>query len=144
MESYLIEAYNSEITQASEPKKILIVENEPIWQLIIQRTLQLTLEGAEVHTCASVEQALEAIEGDLKFDLIIADHLLDGALTGLDLWDLLVSIQSVTHFVLMSGIARSDFYYRLMPYRREMVPQFIEKVPSVRELYEKMKDANLF
>ncbi len=128
----------NELKYRDNLKRVLLFQNDSIWQLIIKRSMELTLNNVFIQVCTSAEDAIDQLKMDHRFDLIIADHLLEGSKTGLDLWDHLVEIKNRTPCVIISGITRSDFYFRIMPYRREMVPLFLEKVPSVNELKEKI------
>jgi CheY-like chemotaxis protein len=121
--------------------KVLIVEDEPFWQLLIERALKKIDDRIVVKFTENANQALQELEKSADFDFIIADHLLSGSLTGLDLWDTLAEKKSEIPYILISGINKDNFFDRLMPYRTEMVPQFIEKPVSIRELSKKLNEA---
>lgn len=141
METLLSVGFNPYFTAGPIIEKVLIVEDEPLWQLLIERALRRINKGIEVRFSKNANQALEVLSGREDFDFIIADHLLEGAKTGLDLWDILLKQKTDIPYILLSGTRRSDFFSRLMPYRTEMVPRFIEKAGTVRELSEQLSEA---
>ena len=134
---------NSYASLATPKMKVLVVEDEPIWQLLILKALRRMNDGVEVCFSETANEALGAIKksDSEQFDLIIADQILEGAKTGLDLWDILFEQKSEIPYVLLSGFQKRDFFQALMPYRVERVPYFIEKPQSVSELSQKLSEA---
>lgn len=136
--------YNKE---AQSKKRILIVEDELFWQLVFEKSLKKIDDQLELLFAASADEALKLILENDPFDLIIADQNLRGIKTGLDLWDHLVELQSpdsqalpVVPYILMSGTEKSEFFEKLMPYREQAVPRYIEKPASVNQLSQQLKE----
>lgn len=121
--------------------KVLIVEDEPLWQIVIERALRLIDPEIEVRVSGDANQAFELLNKEGNFDLVIADQLLNGAKTGLDLWDILLEQKVDIPFVIVSGTKREIFLKNLMPYRNEMVPRYIEKNGSVKHLSDEFAAA---
>lgn len=106
-------------------KRVLIVEDEPVWQTLIGRTVRSIDNGAELHCVENVKDALEELKKEGDFDLIIADYFLEGLNSGLDLWKECLRRHPKVQFLVMSSLPQPVF--------KELVgsfvsgPKFIEK-----------------
>ncbi len=81
-------------------KRVLVVEDEPM-----VRKLTVTLlayAGFEAVAVADGQQALEVLEGEEEFDVVLSDSSMPG-LSGAELLAVLRSKDIVVPFVLMSG-----------------------------------------
>ena len=124
--------------------KVLVVEDEPLWQLLILKALRRIDDKVEISFSESANHALKILEKNKDFDAIIADQNLEGSKTGLDLYDILSEQASQTPYVLLSGTRRAEFFEDLKPFRIEALPRFIEKPSSVIELSSQLSDIFTF
>lgn len=132
--------FNPYATMSTTINKVLIVEDEPFWQLLISKALQRIDKRIEVSFSENATKALEIIRNNNNdIDFIIADQLLEGPQTGLDLWDTLVKKEINIPYILVSGIKREDLINSLMLYRTEAIPTFIEKSASASTFSELLK-----
>lgn len=120
-------------------RKVLIVEDDPLWQLIIERSLKRIDSNIAVLAVSSVDEALQKFQAKIPFDLVIADQALLGFRTGLDLWDHLLEHRTVVPFILMSGTEREEFQNALAPFREHEIPIYLEKTMEIKKLTEKIK-----
>src|SRR4051794_26587365 len=104
---FLSGGINPRASTEPQRKRVLVVEDEPLWQLMIERSLKRIDNEIEVRVSENVSQALEAIDDNVVYDYIIADHLLPGSKTGLDLWDILLKNKLEIPYVLISGTKRA-------------------------------------
>lgn len=135
-DDFMVLGVNPELPKAPMVSRILIVEDEVFWQMVIERAIYRIDRRITVSFAENANQALDIVCKQNDFDLIIADYRLNGIKTGLDLWDILLKQKSEIPYLLLSGIKRSHLVDHLMPYRSEMLPLFFEKPKSVRELSE--------
>jgi CheY-like chemotaxis protein len=63
--------------------------------------------GYEVVECANAEEALEAIDGGLSFDLLVTDHLMPG-MSGVDLARVVRSRTPDAPVLIISGYADTE------------------------------------
>lgn len=124
-------------------KKVLIVEDEVTWQVVIKRALELIDSAIEVQFSNDANRALELLNSEETFDFVIADMNLNCAKSGLDLWDILHSQKIDIPFVLISATNREEFMSELFPHREEMIPRFIEKTSSVLQLSKDLESEYL-
>jgi DNA-binding NtrC family response regulator len=109
------------------PTRVLVIEDEPSWQAILSHSLRQCNGGnIQLRFVRSAKQALDVIYKERKFDLILSDHLLDGEVTGLDLWAKCRSQFLSQPFILISAKKRSTISSQLSNID-ERVPLIIEK-----------------
>jgi|GEM_PF-2713258 len=69
------------------PLRILVIEDEPSWQAILSHCIRRSRpEEMNIRFVRTSKQALDLIYNERRFDLIISDHLIDGEMTGFELW----------------------------------------------------------
>ena len=119
---------------AKSNRKVLIVEDEPTWQILIERALKLIDPKIEVHFSKTAVQACEALNAGRSFDLIVSDYRLGANTTGLDLWDRVLEERFDIPFVMLSVTKRQKFASEVMEHQSRIAPRFVEKCGSVREL----------
>lgn len=90
-------------------KKVLLVEDEPHWQMMILRTLRAIDQRISVRCVKSVKHAQQILFDDSSYDMIISDHYLEGKHTGLDLWRDCRERKHSIPFVVVSGIREEKF-----------------------------------
>jgi len=127
----------------SSARWVLIIDDDPLWQLIVERSLKRIDPNISVLAVSSAEEALEKFDDDIPFELVIADQALNGFRTGLDLWDMLWEQRKVFPFILISGTKKEDFQKSLLPYRRNEIPFYIEKTTIIKDLTAKIKRLTL-
>jgi CheY-like chemotaxis protein len=115
---------------------VMVVEDDPHWQMMIAKTLKRKNSSINLFFAQSTDQAMHQLSGMNNIDLIISDYSLEGATTGLDLWDTVRVQDSAPPFVLVSGKSKSAFMDELSFFREEAVPKYIEKKDFVSEIME--------
>jgi DNA-binding response OmpR family regulator len=90
-------------------KKILLVEDEPQWQLIISQTLKTLDKSITIRCVRSVKHAKQVLYNNSNFDLIISDLLLDGDDDGFSLWTECQKSLRRVPFLMISGMKNPDF-----------------------------------
>jgi CheY-like chemotaxis protein len=114
-------------------KKILLVEDDPYWQLMIGASLRFIDKDLSLRCVRSAKHAEQALyAGKGSYDLIIADHFLNGAATGLDLWKRFQLQHSNIPFVMVSGLPE-DEYLDLVAHESDY-PPFLEKPLKIEKL----------
>jgi DNA-binding NtrC family response regulator len=88
---------------ASGPRKILIVDDEPGLRQSVRQAL--SADGRRIDLAASGEEALR-LEAENAYDVIVADLMMPG-LSGLDLLRSLKEAGSRARLILISGYATS-------------------------------------
>lgn len=71
---------------ASEGKSYLVVEDDFTYQPLWEKIIRSVDPKAKIRWCITAEGAEELIKNTKTFDFIIADILLSGPKTGIDLW----------------------------------------------------------
>lgn len=123
--------------RAVHSPKILLVEDDPHWQTLVTSMLRSLHTGAEVEVVASRAAADRALLAKETYDLILADVLLEGDGTGVDLWRA-HRRDSATPIVLLSGLRTADFLEMFDP--AETAPAFLSKSAGLQSLRELLTD----
>ena len=84
-------------------KRVLIVEDDPYWQKKIQLDLSQAFSAIDCVVVDNIEAAVKKIKSNYHFDVVIADHQLNGPATGYDLWKSSLIQLNRTTFILTSG-----------------------------------------
>lgn len=92
--------------QAPELRRILLVEDEPEVQRMLERTL--SNNGYEITTADDGDHALEIFTRDPDFDLILTDISMPGNLDGFDLAKACRRMKSDVAIILLSGHASDN------------------------------------
>lgn len=127
MSSFFNSLHEKEHGRTSHIKKVLIVDDESIWQVFIARAIRKIFLGVDISFVENARMAIKEIEARDEFDFIVSDLNLGEPINGLDLWDMLCERDSQIPFVLMSGTSRVDFFSQIMSYREQAVPSFLQK-----------------
>lgn len=124
-------------------KRVLVIEDEKFWQSVFQASLRKVRKDIDVVFAENADDAMARIARDQDIDFILSDYRLSGGKTGLDLWDHLLDLSENGQvrippipFLLVSGITREDFIEKLKPYRVRMLPRYVEKPKSMKELVD--------
>ena len=88
-------------------KKILIVEDDPQWKLILSKTASAVADSPDIFYAESANEARDILKANKFFDLVISDYLLNGDENGLQLWQSTPLVQA-SPFVLISGKSTSE------------------------------------
>jgi DNA-binding NtrC family response regulator len=83
--------------------KVLVVEDDDEWQLIIDSALQKTGANIQPYYVKSVKDAQRMLKFGPKINYIIADNKLDGDETGLDLWEKCQDQYKDVPFMMITG-----------------------------------------
>lgn len=86
---------------STNPLTALLVEDEALLRLIYGN--QLTDLGYVVQSAANAEAALDILEREPPFDLLLTDIRMDGAIDGVQLSFRVADISASTRIILMSG-----------------------------------------
>jgi len=133
-----------QLNRSKKLKKALIIEDEPFWQITLTRALKNIDSNFEVVVVQDPSQAIQTVL-ECEIDIILSDQILKGAITGLDIWDHLQNLRSQGQaiipecpFFLISAVKKQDFFIRLMPFRDQSVPYYIEKQKSLKGLIKQL------
>ncbi len=85
-----------------DPLRILLVEDSEHDVIAFRRALEKSQVLSEVTHCARAEQALERLDTDPMFDLVVTDHKLPG-MTGLELCHELLQREAPLPLVILTG-----------------------------------------
>jgi DNA-binding NtrC family response regulator len=116
-------------------KNILIVEDDPFWQSVINRNVQKASGGCNVAMVTNAQDALDKLNLDHNFSLIIADQYLEGAKSGYELWWDCQRKGISTPFLLTSG--NVDFPDEV---DKDFPVKFVPKPFVAAELRKTLKD----
>lgn len=104
-------------------RHVLVVEDDPIQQLIIDRVMQ-DLGPIVTDWASTAEEARVFLEGD-EYDLVIADIYLGRGPTGMDLWEETRGSRPRVPFLFISGGGYASFLKGVGP--NEISPPFLNK-----------------
>lgn len=105
--------------------RVLIVEDDPQWQLILESTVRSVASRASFTCVTSVNAAREALNLEQNFDVILADFMLDGEETGLDLWRASGTSKSSDPFIMVT--AKSELDLKKHYLRSKTLPKVVSK-----------------
>lgn len=89
-------------------KRILVVEDDSFWRVMIRNYLLRQDYAVAVDYATSVSHAVFRIHHQQNYDLIISDFRLQGNNTGIDLWSECQKIGCDIPFILTSGYQHSS------------------------------------
>lgn len=102
--------------------RILVVEDDPFWQKVIQRNLEKASESCSITFARNTSEAMRLISDRREFQLIIADQYLDEEKTGYEFWFECQRRGIRAPFILTSGYTKlTDEVARGLPMK------FVEK-----------------
>ena len=106
--------FNSSLSQrtktvSNRARKILLVEDDLHWQMVMSRVLKSLDENIVIRCVRNAKQAHEALANSPNYDLIIADHFIDGEVTGFDFWKECRTRHHRIPFVMISSMTESEF-----------------------------------
>jgi CheY-like chemotaxis protein/anti-sigma regulatory factor (Ser/Thr protein kinase) len=108
MSGELSERAEPTLTTAAESKaigRVLLVEDE---DLVCMSTADMLTDcGYEVVEAASAEEALVLLEGELRVDFLVTDHLMTG-MTGVDLAHVIRERRPGTPILILSGSSEAE------------------------------------
>ncbi len=126
------------IKSHSETKKsVLVLEDDPQWQRIVSHVLRNVDQDIQIRCVPTTQAALDLIEIGERFDLVVADQYLDGALTGLDFYRHLRGRQDQTSFVMLSGLGSTEFHD--LTVQDIELPTFVQKSKASKNLRDVLK-----
>ncbi|MBX7232162.1 MAG: response regulator [Bdellovibrionales bacterium] len=118
--------------QWDQSKKILLVEDDPSWQLLIGAALRAMDASVKIHYVRSVKHAENLLYKNSNYDLIIVDQYLDGNVTGKDLWSKCQKEYRRIPFVMVSGMDMEE--YDDLFDGEKSTPDFFNKSQNVENL----------
>lgn len=114
-------------------KRVLLIEDDPYWQQIVGRTMKTIDKNISLRCVRSVNHAEQVLyNNNNNFNLIIADHYLDGDATGLDLWRKFKKSNNDIPFLMISGLNNEDFLDLLS--NDSEYPNYLQKQLLIRQL----------
>ncbi len=96
-----------EIHSENKIFEVLVIEDDLAWQRIIAAYLKVVQKNMNICFVQSGEHAMRNLEKKI-YDLIISDFLLEGQMTGLEVWKACQEIQPQAQFLLTSGFDFCD------------------------------------
>ena len=127
-----------------EPKRVLIVDDEPTIVLTLSYALRSESEGVEVVTASRLETAEEALNS-YRFDLVIADIRMSGILgvEGLELLSYIKRYWPETKVIIMTAYGsddiRQDAYARGANYYYDKPVDILELVKRIHDMWSVTK-----
>jgi CheY-like chemotaxis protein len=117
-------------------KRVLVIEDDLCLETILSRIIKSVAPEVEIDWTTSAEDALDRIQGGRlvpakKYDLILADIFLEGAKTGIELWETCQTNFPDTPVLLMSGMPIDEFFRQVG--REAVSPPYLPKPFSVGE-----------
>jgi DNA-binding NtrC family response regulator len=106
--------FNRETTNRKHSRKVLIVEDDLFLAAIVGRAVYDINADSEIDWATSLEQAMgkviQSIDhiGQSPYELVIADIMLEGRGTGLDLWKVFCKTYPNVPVVVMSSLSEKD------------------------------------
>jgi DNA-binding NtrC family response regulator len=118
---------------ASAPEPVLLVEDDPVWTKMMERTLRATPGGEkfEIHKSKSADQAKRFLS-KRRYSLVISDFRLEGKENGLDLFAYCKQEIPDLPFLLTSGFS-SEVAKNLSQWPRDTKVNFLEKPFSLSD-----------
>jgi DNA-binding NtrC family response regulator len=121
-------------------KQILVVEDDRCLETFITRVLNAVEPHSIIDWATSAEEALDRIvlkeqSGPLaRYDLVLADIILDTKYTGLDLLNICQNKHLKSPFLMMSGMPSDAFLRAVGSWKK--CPPYLQKPFSIRECKE--------
>lgn len=108
--------FKSEKTLRKQPRKVLIVEDDLFLAAIVGRAIYDINADSDIDWATSLEQALgkviQGIDqiGESPYELVIADIMLEGRGTGLDLWKVFCRTYPQVPIMVISSLPETEVY----------------------------------
>ncbi len=108
--------FKSEKTIRKHPRKVLIVEDDLFLAAIVGRAIYDINADSDIDWATSLEQALgkviQGIDqiGESPYELVIADIMLEGRGTGLDLWKVFCRTYPQVPIMVISSLPETEVY----------------------------------
>jgi DNA-binding NtrC family response regulator len=116
-------------------QNVLVVEDDPFWQRVIQRNLEKASEKCSIHFAGNAREAMALLNNPRRFHLIISDQYLDDGKTGYELWFECKKRGVRAAFVLTSGYTKfTDEVARGLPLK------FVSKPFTASEFRRMIRD----
>ena len=125
-----IKTYRNPKRDGTKDYHILIVEDDVCLKTILDRVLRSIDPNVSYSWTTSAEEAL-GILSEVKVDLVIADHTLEGVKTGIDLWEECQKKYPDLPYLMISGLEMKRFFE--MVGKKKNSPPFMPKPLRVRE-----------
>ena len=118
--------------------RTLVAEDDFFMRPLLTRILYAVDQGMDITWVSSLEDSKIALQ-KTNYDLVIADYLLEGSGTGLDLWDycrachpklpvLIISGTSLDTIKKSAGCENAKINYLNKPFRAEQCHYWIERL----------------
>ncbi len=117
---------NAQSNTTSKKPKILLVEDDLHWQILITAALRSAYSEVDVRCVKTVKKAEQLLSSGHLFNLIISDQNLQGNKTGIDFWRQCQGNQhSQIPFMLVSGMSETGYHNVFI--REEKYPIYMSK-----------------
>lgn len=120
------------------PKKILIVEDEPQWQVMLSQMFRSMDKDVAIRCVRNAKSARQALDFDNEIDLVITDFNLDGKETGIDLWKSCQSAYPGLPFIVVSGVKEEKIQAEVRS-SDYLAPIFVPKPLTMEHLRSALK-----
>lgn len=126
-------------------KKVLIVEDDLFLAAIVGRAVHDLDVDSNIDWVTSLEQAFGKITagiekiGECPYELVIADVMLEGKGTGLDLWKIFCRIYPDVPVMIMSSLPQ-DQVFEAVKNESHTPPNFLKKPFSMGDLKTNIKE----
>ncbi len=137
--------FNSDQVVRKQCKKVLIVEDDLFLAAIVGRAVYDINADSDIDWATSLEQALgKMIKGTEQigkspYELVIADIMLEGHGTGLDLWKIFCRTYPDVPVVIMSALPKNEVV-EAIGFKSHSNLNFIKKPFSMGELKINLKE----
>ncbi len=112
--------------KTSKNPKILLVEDDLHWQILITAALRSAYSEVDVRCVKTVQKAEQLLTSGHLFNLIISDQNLKGNKTGIDFWRQCQGNEySQIPFMLVSGMSETGYHNVFI--REEKYPIYMSK-----------------
>lgn len=112
--------------------KALIIEDNSSLEMPLRNAFKQFVDGIEVDWASSAEEAEEKLQKE-EYDLVVADYILPGMRTGVELWERF-RFKAKTKWMIMSGVPINEFIEATREIRN--CPVFLPK-PFTRRDFER-------
>ena len=108
--------FNAEKANRKTARKVLIVEDDLFLAAIVGRAVYDNNADSDIDWATSLEQALEKMIkgidqiGQSPYELVIADIMLNGRGTGLDLWKVFCRTYPEVPVMIMSSLPQNEVF----------------------------------
>ncbi len=137
--------FNTEKANRKTARKVLIVEDDLFLAAIVGRAVYDINADSDIDWATSLEQALEKMIkgidqiGQSPYELVIADIMLNGRGTGLDLWKVFCRTYPEVPVMIMSSLPQKEVFEAIGAEEQSNL-NFLKKPFSMGDLKTNIKE----